>query len=154
MTSYSAPARRTLAVLLAAIVALVIAALIVVAMRPAPELRPADTPAGVVQRYLLALQAQNIEQARQYVENRKQDQPCYPYPESSDTAQVDLVREVTTERTSAITVALGANGTDIFALFGGSSYEDQFLLENDGGQWLITAMPWTLGLCTAEELGY
>lgn len=154
MTSFSAPARRTLAVLAGAIVALAIVALIVVATRPAAQLRPENSPAGTVQRYVLAVMAQDLEQARSFVADPEQNEFCYPYPATGDIAQIDLVRQVTTEQTSSITVALGANSTGFFALLDGSSYEDQFLLEKTDNRWLITAMPWTLGLCTAQEMGY
>jgi hypothetical protein len=154
MTSKFPAARAVLLALAAAIVALVIAALLVVSLRPAAQLRPENSPAGTVQRYVLAVMAQDLEQARSFVADPEQNEFCYPYPATGDIAQIDLVRQVTTEQTSSITVALGANSTGFFALLDGSSYEDQFLLEKTDNRWLITAMPWTLGLCTAQEMGY
>lgn len=133
-------------------VGLIIAALIVVSLRPTSPLREADTPAGVVQRYVLAFQSSDLPAAQKLVENGSEKQACDPYYAAGETAQVSLVREATTEQTSTITVSM-AYGSEGGLFFESYESQDIFELEKINGTWLITTTPWQMGLCTAEEMG-
>ncbi|MFJ2618952.1 hypothetical protein [Glutamicibacter sp. NPDC087344] len=152
MTSISASPKRALIALLAVSVGLIIAALIVVSLRPTPPMHEADTPSGVVQRYLLAFQSSDLATAQTYVENGHDKQVCDTYTSSENSTQVALIREVTSDQLSTITVSMTYSED---GLLGIDSYESQdiFELEQINGTWLITTAPWQIGLCTAEELG-
>ncbi|WP_146955869.1 hypothetical protein [Glutamicibacter soli] len=152
MTSISVPAKGALIALATISVGLIIAALIVVSLRPAPPLRDADTPAGVVQRYVLAFQSSDLSAAQKLVEDGGDKQVCDPYSSGGETAQVSLVREATTEQTSTITVSM-AYGSEGGLFFESYESQDVFELKKVNGTWLITATPWQMGLCTAEEMG-
>lgn len=152
MTSISVPARGALIALVTVSVGLIIAALIVVSLRPAPPLREADNPAGVVQRYVLAYQSADLAAAQALVEDGKDKQDCINYLTEDGTAQVSLIREVTTDRSSTITVSI-AYATDGALPFETYESQENFELKKIDGTWLITAAPWEMSLCTAEELG-
>lgn len=153
MTSISAPAKGILITLLTLSVGLVIAALIVVSLRPTPPLSDPSTPTGVVQRYVLAFQSSDLATAQEYVQNGSDKQVCDPTAVADPTAQLKVVRETTTQDTATLTVEFDY-GSDGLMSLENYSYRDVFELRKISGSWMITAMPWTLGLCTEDELGY
>ncbi|WP_345473318.1 hypothetical protein QMQ05_04310 [Glutamicibacter ectropisis] len=152
MTSISVPAKGALITLVAVSVGLIILAAIVVSLRPAPPLRDADTPVGVVQRYVLAYQSADLATAQGLVENGKDKQDCNYYEPQKASAQVNLLREVTTNRSATITVSI-TYATDGALLIDPFEAQENFELAIIDGAWLITTAPWQMSLCTKEELG-
>lgn len=153
MTSISAPARRALFALLAVCVALVIAALIAVSLRPAHHASDPNSPQGVVQQYIAAVQNKNVDLALSLTDGQERNQLCDYYAEDQQDVSVQLVRETVTDDSAIISVTIGTPDQDLFMLFGGYSYESEFNLKMVNGQWKIVTTPWEFELCTAEELG-
>lgn len=153
MTSISAPARRALFGLLAVCVALVIAALIAVSLRPAHHVSDPNSPQGVVQQYIAAVQNNDPALAVSFTTQEDRNQRCDYYVEEQNDVSVNLVQESVSKDSASILVTIGTPDQDVFMLFGGYSYESEFTLKNVNGQWKISSTPWQFELCTAEELG-
>jgi len=154
MTSkFSAP-RVALAVLAAASVGLVIAALLVVSLRSEPAAPEENTPEGVVQRYLMAFEAEDVPTMQGYTRDGQSRTLCSPEPYAEQPLDVQLLRSTVGKSSATIHTRFNTRNTQFLPLLNLSSYEDSFELLKVDGTWLIDRMPWQVGLCTAEELGY
>lgn len=79
---------RSLALIVAGVVVLVVAALAAVRLRPEPAYRDADTPEGVTHDYLLAMERQEWSRAYGYL---SPGLPCYP--ESAEVFVDDVTEQ-------------------------------------------------------------
>lgn len=151
MTSLSARTTRTLMVLVGLSVALVIAAVITVAMRPTPQALDPETPEGTVQQFVLALQANDAQTVSEYYDSTKK-QLCVPDWDQQSTFQIKLKSTSVTNNSATVTVAI-TEGPEEFAFLSGYGYSDVFELSKTSGKWQVSVAPWPFSLCTDEELG-
>jgi len=154
MTSNFSAARVVLVAVAAACVALVIAALLVVALRPSAPLHEESTPKGVVQRYLLAYEAGDLDAVRDYTVDGESRQLCNPESLGSGQLDIQLIRSTASGSRASVHARIEGGDSTILPLLDGSSYEDVFELRMAQDRWLIERMPWQVGLCTEKELGY
>jgi hypothetical protein len=148
MEAAAAKPDRTLIVILAVIVALVIMALVVVFTRGEPEPLDASTPEGVVQRYSAAVIAGDEAAALTHLVPELGD-PC----DRIEAGPVDGMRVTlvaTTEHDASADVKVLITTSYEGGLFGSSEYEEEGefdLVKADGG-WLIESTPWPLTICS------
>ncbi|MEF9872212.1 MAG: hypothetical protein RR778_00690 [Glutamicibacter sp.] len=154
MTSKFSAARVVLLALAAAIVALVIAALLVVSLRSAPQVHGENTPEGVVQRYLMAFEAEDLPAMQGYTVEGQSRTLCSPEPYAPQPLDVQLLRSSVEESSATVRTRFNTRDAQFLPLGNLSSYEEAFELRKIDGAWLIDRMPWQVGLCTAEEMGY
>jgi hypothetical protein len=138
---------RTLLVILAVILGLVVVALIVVFSRGEPETLDESTPEGVVQRYAAAVIEGDEAEARGYLEPDLADD-CIPI----ETAPVDRMRVTlvtTNEREDSADVEVLIAWSYDEGPFGGSGVEERgtFDLIKSGDGWRIESAPWPLTIC-------
>jgi len=138
---------RTLLIVIATVVALVVVALVVVFSRGASEPLDESTPAGVVQRYAEALLAGDVDAAKEHLTSELQSscEPAEPGP-LDDTR---VVLESTTERGDTADVEVSMVYSSSGGLFGPSEYrsEERFRLVREGSRWAIESSPWQFTLC-------
>lgn len=152
MTSIASPARRTLWVLAALCVVVIVTAFVMVLSRPAQAPLPAGSPQAAVQAYSLAYMEQRWDEANA-LSTQPGDRPCNLYDVQGQQG-LDLLSVRETGDQATVTVQM----TDPY--LGGpfstwqSSYEDFFELSRVAGQWKVSVAPYPLTMCTAEELGY
>lgn len=142
---------RTLLVVLIIVAVLVVAALVAVLARGAAPQYDADSPEGVVQRYVTAVMEGDFESARQlHVSHHTGG--CSPVPAyvSSDT-RVTLVRGADVAGDLA-TVTVSINDSYGGPFGGDSAYEDRFELVSWEDSWLITYAPWQFQVCIDQEV--
>ncbi|MGH3651923.1 hypothetical protein [Glutamicibacter sp.] len=154
MTSKFSATRVVLLALAAAIVALVIAALLVVSLRSAPEAHGENTPEGVVQRYLMAFEAEDLPAMQGFTLEGQSKTLCNPEPYATEPLDVQLLRSTVGTANATVHTRFNAGDSQFLPLPNLSSYEDAFELRKVDGTWLIDRMPWQVGLCSAEEMGY
>lgn len=154
MTSKFSAARVVLLALAAVIVALVIAALLVVSLRPAPQAHAENTPEGVVQRYLMAFKAEDLPAMQGYVMEGESRTLCNPEPYATQPLDVQLLSSNVGTASATVHTRFDSGDARFLPWPDLSSYEDAFELRKVNGTWLIDRMPWQVGLCTAEEMGY
>ncbi|PRB67592.1 hypothetical protein [Arthrobacter sp. MYb213] len=155
MTSNFSLVRWVLAGLGALCVALVIAALISVAMRPTAPLLPPNTAEGVIQRYVMAIADGDIAEAKDYVANTAVTQLCDVYTSESQDLNVDLLSTVITGNQAVVTVNFVDNPGAFDSIFGIGSYPETFELRKSADEWKIQTAPWQVNLCTDKEMiGY
>ncbi|UYQ78404.1 hypothetical protein OF385_04420 [Glutamicibacter sp. JL.03c] len=154
MTSNFSVARVVLVVVAAACVALVIAALLVVSLRPAPQAHAENTPEGVVQRYLMAFESEDLPAMRGFVLQGESRMPCNPEPYATQPLEVRLLSSTVGTADATVLTRFDTADARFLPWPDLSSYEDAFELRKVNGTWLIDRMPWQVGLCTAEEMGY
>lgn len=138
---------RTLLVILAVIIGLVVVALIVVFSRGEPEALDESTPEGVVQRYAAAVIDGDESAAKGYLDPDLADD-CIPI----ETAPVDRMRVTlvtTTERNDTADVEVLIAWSYDQGPFGGSGVEEAgtFDLIRTGDGWRIENAPWPLTIC-------
>ena len=153
MNTAPAARDRTLSVLLAVLCLLVVTAIAVVFFRPAPVLRDASTPEGVVQRYAAAVIDGDEQAAASHLSDTSE--PCREeeHP-AEDNLRVSLVS--TRDRGSTAEVTVSVVSFQPGGPFGSSEYESEetFELSKVGDTWLIDTAPWRLRVCvggSAEE---
>jgi len=154
MTSKLPAARAVLLALAAAIVALVIAALLVVSLRSAPQPYEESTPEGVVQRYLIAFEAENMQTMQDYTIDGQSRSLCNPEPYNTQPLDVQLLRSSVGTNSATVHVRFDTRDSQFLPLPDLSAYDDVFELRKINGTWLIERMPWQVGLCTEKEMGY
>lgn len=154
MTSKFSAARAVLLALAAAIVALVIAALLVVSLRSAPQPYEEITPEGVVQRYLIAFEAENMQTMQDYTIDGQSRSLCNPEPYNTQHLDVQLLRSSVGTNSATVHVRFDTQDSQFLPLPDLSAYDDVFELRKINGTWLIERMPWQVGLCTEKEMGY
>jgi len=148
MTASKTAHNRTLVVILAVIVGLVVVALVVVFSRGEPKLLDAATPQGVVQRYSAAVIAGDETGAQDYLTSAVREQCDRPESVYSDNLRVVLAD--TAERAASADVKVSLITSTGGSLFGPSEYESsaEFGLIKIDGAWLIERTPWELTICS------
>lgn len=132
--------------IVAAIILLVIVAFVIIANRPRPAYQDVDSPEGVVQDYLLALQLGDYERAYNYLApeitypgsteeffDSLREQP-WAFTTDDNYSLIIESSEPISDRSVAVTVRLiYSNNT----LFGGDGYAETFQMRlvNDGQGW-------------------
>ncbi|WP_353826298.1 hypothetical protein [Agromyces sp. SYSU T0242] len=144
---------RTLLAILVALVVLVIAALLIVFTRGAPELLDPETPEGVVQRYAEAVLEGDEAAATALLTDEVADD-CVRMPRTGDDGvRVTLVG--TTDRGETADVEVRIVTTYADGPFGASEYEERgtFDLVRVDGDWRIETAPWPLAVCDPSTVG-
>ena len=67
---------------------------------------------------------------------------------------MQLLRSTVGESSATVRTRFNTRDAQFLPLGNLSSYEEAFELRKIDGAWLIDRMPWQVGLCTAEEMGY
>ncbi|MET0716290.1 MAG: hypothetical protein ABWY23_06200 [Mycetocola sp.] len=148
MTHAAAAARRNLILLLGVIAVLVIVALVVVFTRGEPELLDESTPEGVVQRYSTAVLEGDDDAAMDYLSAGAQEECGTVQNTSADDIRVTLISTDRREDSADVRVQVsrhegGAFGSEY-------SYEEDFRLVQEGGDWVIETAPWELAICLMD----
>ena len=148
MTQAAAGARRNLLILVAVVAVLVIVALAVVFTRGEPELLDESTPEGVVQRYSTAVLDGDDEAAIGYLSDRARDECGTVQNLHADDSRVTLISTDVRDDTADVRVQISRQESGAF----GSeySYEEDFRLVKDGGDWVIDQAPWDLAICLMD----
>ncbi len=146
MTEQSGRSRAVMIALISGIALVVVIALIAVFARSAPTQYDADTPEGVVQRYSQAVVDGDYDAAVGYLVPERADSCVNRRIEVVDV-RVTLLD--TTVRGDLATVEVGIAASYGGGPFGSSTYEyeDQFLLQEVEGEWLVVEAPWELAVC-------
>jgi hypothetical protein len=149
MNARTARPDRTLVVVLCVIAALVVVALVVVFSRGAPKLLDAATPAGVVQRYSVAVIDGDEAAAATFLTPAAQADCVRIGATVTDNIRVTLVS--TTERAESADVKVSITISSENGPFGVSQteFEDVFDLVKQNGSWLIDSAPPVLTVCTS-----
>jgi hypothetical protein len=138
---------RTLLVLLAVVVGLVVVAIAVVLSTGTPALRPADTPEGVSQRYARAVISGDQLGAEEFLSESSRERCNSSAPLYSENVRVALVGSE--QRGDAATVRVSVTvsyGEPPFG-FEESTSDGVFRLVKEDGQWRIETVPWQLETC-------
>ncbi|MET4639661.1 hypothetical protein [Mycetocola sp. 2940] len=141
------PARRNLIILVSVIAALVLVSLLVVFTRGEAELLDESTPEGVVQRYSMAV-LDGDDAAVDYLASVVQEQ-CETVDNTvSDDMRVTLIASDLRDESADVTVQISTHEGGAF----GSeySYEEDFRLVREGGDWVIESAPWSLTVCLRD----
>jgi hypothetical protein len=138
---------RTLLVILAVIIGLVVVALIVVFSRGEPQSLDESTPEGVVQRYATAVIDGDESAAKGYLEPELADD-CIPL-ETAPTDRMRVTLVTTTERNDTADVEVLIAWSYDEGPLGGSGIEEAgtFDLVKTGDGWRIENAPWPLTIC-------
>lgn len=136
-------------VVLLIVAVLVAAALVAVFVRGATPQFDANSPEGVVQRYVTATIQGDFESARELHAMSHSIEGCDPVTAfvAADT-RMTLVSGNQSNATATVTVRItdGYGGP-----FGGDNgYEDRFELAKSGDSWLVTTTPWQFQVCIEE----
>lgn len=137
---------RILSIVVGAVVLLGVAAAVVAATRPAPQI-DVTTPQGVVQAYLQDVFEGNEEAAIDWIDPTT---GCNAFDLArafgSRSARVVLVDTTVTGSTARVEVRMTYSGG---GPFDASEYseEQQFELREKGAGWLITGQPWPMFYC-------
>lgn len=148
-SSKSASPDRTLLAVLIAVGLLVVIAIVVVLVRgAAPQIFDESTPEGVVQRYAQAVIDHDAEAAATYVSDGSKDCEYYG-PTGADYGGVRLTLQSTDVNGDRATVHVSVATNYGGGPFSGSEYvhDDQFLLIQSGGHWLIEQSPYEFVSC-------
>ncbi|GLI28765.1 hypothetical protein ARHIZOSPH14_30070 [Agromyces rhizosphaerae] len=150
----AAPARadRALIGIGIAIALVVVAAVIAVLVRGAPEQLDESTPEGVVQRYSAAVIAGDEQAALEYLVPELAES-CERVERFDDEVRVSLV--ATTERESSADVEVAIVTTYGGGLFGPDEYrsDGSFDLVRVDDEWRIESVPWELAVCAPGGVG-
>ena len=140
-------ANRVLGIVVAAIV--IVALIVVFAVKePTAELDK-GSPEGVVQQYLNAAIDKDFDQAKSFLAS---DTKCtaddFDRAYIQDSIRIGLSGTTSTESTAKVTVTIETSNSDPF---GGSYAETQtFRLVKDDSGWKITGIPWPTYECGGE----
>lgn len=137
---------RILSIVVGAVVLLGVAAAIVAATRPAPQI-DVSTPEGVVQAYLQDVFEGNEEEAAAWIDPASGcDAADLARAFASRSARVVLVDTTIDGSTARIEVRMTYGGG---GPFDASEYseEQHFELRRSGASWLITGEPWPMFYC-------
>lgn len=136
---------RTLLVVLVIIGVLVVAAVVAVLVRGAAPEFEANSPEGVVQRYVSAVVTDDLQTARD-LHASKLGAGCDPVPSFVGTdTRVTLVKSTASGDSATVTVTINDGVAGPFGSDGG--YEDGFELVADGDSWLVSYAPWQFQVC-------
>jgi hypothetical protein len=132
--------------IVAAIVILVGAGFTVLRLRPKPGYQPDDTPGGVANNYLLALQRDELDRAYGYVWPKVPGYPdeAYTFGQNVNNSfgynnQSSVAIQHVTETDETATVTFVETNFSQGGLFGSNSYENtyQMHLVRENGRWWI-----------------
>jgi hypothetical protein len=152
------PSARWLLGIALAVAAVAVASVVLVLVRqPERSLLPEDTPEGVVQRYVLAIQRQDFREAYSYLNDNLQEACAYSY--FSDSTRYWLSNNVSvelgdTERLDGraiVEIRITNEDTSPFAGRTGYSYTEQFVLTEVDGAWRFSEPPPPSGYCPGLE---
>lgn len=152
-TETSGPARRRavlkVAALLAVVVVIVISALVTILIRGAAPPLPADTPEGVVQRYVRAVVDGDVDGAAGYLLPEDAADCHRAQTGGDDDYRVTLVETTIHDDTARVEVIVSAVYGE--GPFGPDEYrsDEIFDLRRTDGRWRITAVPWQFAVCDA-----
>lgn len=153
---------RFLLGIVAGIVVLVAVGFVLMLLRPKPGYLPDDTPAGVANNYLLAMQRDDYERAYRYV---WPDLPGYPpdaatfgsyadpFSRSFDAASVEVTKVTQTgdqARVTFLQTAFYEGG-----LFSSGTYESEYVMQlvQSNGQWWVQDADYYWNWCFDQEEG-
>lgn len=138
---------RTLIIVLGSIAALVVVALAVVLTRGEPQQLDESTPAGVVQRYSVAVIAGDESAAAGYLTEQVRAE-CSRF-EQFGAGNLTVTLVSTKERSDSADVAVSIASSTGNGPFGApeSEYDDVFALVKTDGAWRIESAPWQLTIC-------
>lgn len=150
MTQPATKPDRTLLIILIGIAVLVVVAALIVFTRGAPKLLDADTPQGVVQRYVAALLEGDKAEARRFLDRDIREQCDQIGEVYTDGLRVVLSSTAENGNTADVEVSLITSSGG--GLFGPSEYAsaDTFRLIKADNEWLIREAPWSLTICTGS----
>lgn len=151
------PSTRWLLGIAVAVAAIVVVSVVLVLVRqPGRSLLPENTPEGVVQRYVLAIQRQDFREAYSYLSDDLQEKCTYSYFSSStrywlsDNQRVELEGTRPLDGDVAVTIRIVQEDTSPPFGGGGYSYTEEFVLEQQGDSWRFSEAPppsrWCPGL--------
>ena len=123
----------------------VAAAVFAIVTRGGVRLRPADSPEGVLQRYLLAAQKGHYEEAYQYLSAAAKARcpfesfvrGSYWREDEEDVITLDAIQNFGSRAVVRATITRFDPGAPLGA--SESSYDRTYTLEIDGGQWRLSA---------------
>ncbi|MBI4300208.1 MAG: hypothetical protein HY677_03655 [Chloroflexi bacterium] len=157
----SSSSRWLLAVAL--VVVLLIAASVTVVLvnpRESGKILSEETPEGIVQRFIRAIQDQDYELAHSYL-TAKLRSDCtvdqiksmsHWFAESSQGRQVDLIDK---EQLSRGRVAVRVRITEVRVsppfMVNESDHQERYVLVQEDGQWRLTETPWPISWCPPPE---
>ena len=152
------PSSRWLAGIALLVVALVVLSVVVALVnRRGVSLLPEDTPEGVVQRYVLALQEGDGKRAYGYLSGELQEHCTYQYFWDSTRTLERRDTRISLESTEAldgdVEVWVKVTETRLSQPFGmrEHSYTMQYVLEREKDAWRFSEPPWPLGWCPGLE---
>jgi hypothetical protein len=142
------PGSQVLLIGIGVAVVLLIGVALVLALQPTPQLDPA-TPEGAVQGYLEAVLDDDFELARSYLTDPLADR-CAPsefdYRSERSASVVIVDVETRGDRVRVDVEITETSGTDLF-VNDLHRFDEAFVLEQQGGRWLIAEPPWPIYYC-------
>ncbi len=152
------PSSRWLAgIALVVLVVVVLSVVLALVNRSGVSLLPEDTPEGVVQRYLLALQEDDGKRAYGYLSSELQEYCTYRHFLDSTRVRERRDTRISLEATEAldgdVEVRVKATETRVSQPFGVSeySYTMRYVLGREEAGWRFVEPPWPLGWCPGLE---
>lgn len=146
MTEDGRRSRILLVALLAGVGVVIVIAVIAVLTRGTPDMLPAGTPQGVVQRYAQAVTDGDLTTARRYLATETADtcDRIDPVPDDSRVALVATKETGDSARVDVVITTVTGSGP-----FGAEEYESDssFTLVREGGEWLVDTAPWEFTIC-------
>ena len=120
-----------------------------------PDLLPIDTPEGVVQRYLLALNEDDSTEAFGYISSSLSTCTLTQFVETTSYQRqqnfsASLGKTTTTEKATLVTVSITDRSSG--DLFGQNNYSYNiiFTLRQEADGWRFSEPPWPMGWCPEE----
>lgn len=152
------PSSRWLAgIALVVLVVVVLSVVLALVNRQGASLLAEDTPEGVVQRYLLAIEEDDSKRAYGYLSSELQEHCTYQYFwDSTRTLEVRDMR-ITLEGTEPldgeVAVRVRVTQLDLSPSFdrGEFSYSRLYTLGKEEASWRFSEPPWPLGWCPGLE---
>ena len=122
------------------------------------DLRPADTPEGTVQRYLIALTEDRPEEAFSYVSQTQQTCTLAHFIDSTsyhrgENFSASLDRVSHDDDSTVVTVRITESfGSSIFDQ-GRRDFHQLFTLADEDGEWRFMDPPWPMSWCPPDPEG-
>jgi hypothetical protein len=153
----SSSSRWLAGIALTVLVLVIISVTLALVNRRGPALSPEDTPEGTVQRYLIALQEDDINGAYDYLNSNLKEYCDYAhFQDSKDTrgsGNERIVLKSSEIREEQAIVRIEVTNTNLSPPFDVNeySYPVQYVLEQEGDVWRFSEPPWPLGWCPDWE---
>jgi len=152
------PSSRWLAgIALVVLVAVVLSVVLALVNRRGVSLLAEDTPEGVVQRYLLAIEEDDSKRAYSYLSSELQEYCTYRHFLDSMRVRERRDMRISLEGTEAldgdVEVRVKVTETRLLEPFGFReyTYPARYVLEREGDAWRFSEPPWPLGWCPGLE---